>query len=287
MLLRRFPLLALRARGSSFLQLFLHFIQHSFVLWLSLFLSFSPALAAPISFSPNGISNSGAVKTEVSLKSLGDIATKNGSASINGRVITIKASPEFVDAPHTVLIGSVLRSEANLSSTPPSVTGIALFLMGDWMEQIDDPSTADIVFRSNGQVQGRILGLENDSISLKKADGTQEKIPLNAILYLRSPRVFVFRIDIASKAPLEKDSVFQADAISTTFRPTAAARIMSGSIIKKPEQAQDATATGALSGAKPGTPNAFFEDEDQPMMQPSIFGKPGRQRMTLPPGLLD
>mgnify|MGYP003387326638 FL=1 len=114
-------------------------------------LSVHETVANPISFTPNGISNGGSVKCEVKVPTLGQLPVKNGSAAINGRVITFKAGSDFTEEPRTVLIGSVLRSEANLSSSPPSITGLALFLMGDWIEQIDDPSTADIIFRSAGQ----------------------------------------------------------------------------------------------------------------------------------------
>lgn len=245
------------------------------------------ANAGPVSFTPNGISNCGAIKGEVNVKALGSLAVKGGVATINGRVITLKACSEYTETPQTVLIGSVLRSEANPTSSPPSVTGLALFLLGDWIEQIDDPTNHDVIFRSNGQVQGRIIGIENDSIALRRADGKQELVPLNSVLYLRSPRVFVFKIDLRTKEALEKDSAFQAIAHDASFRPTAAARSMSGSVIpEKQAQEQQNSALGNLSGAKTASPMSVFEDEADSGSQPS-FGLPTKKppKMTLPPGM--
>ena len=242
-------------------------------------------LAGPISFTPNGISNCGAIKGEVKVNALGGLSVKNGVATINGRVITLKACSEYTDTPQTVLIGSVLRSEANPTSSPPSVTGLALFLLGDWIEQVDDPTNPDVIFRSNGQIQGRIIGIENDALAMKRADGKQEAVPLNSILYLRSPRVFVFKIDLRTKDALEKDSAFQAIAHDASFRPTAAARSMSGSVIPE-KAAQEQHTLGNPSGTKAITPLSVFDDEEAAPAQPN-FGQPARKhsRMTLPPGL--
>lgn len=253
---------------------------------ISTILTMAPgSIAGPISFTPNGISNCGAIKGEVNVKSLGNLPIKNGVATINGRVITLKAASDYTDSPQTVLVGSVLRSEANPTSSPPSVTGLALFLLGDWVEQIDDPTNPDIIFRSNGQLQGRIIGIENDCIALRRADGKQEAVPLNSILYLRSPRVFVFKIDLRTTQALEKDSAFQAISHDASFRPTAAARSMSGSIIpEKAAQQQQNSALGNLSGAKTATPMSIFEDEADSGFQPS-FGLPKKNKMMLPPGV--
>ncbi|MBX9571684.1 MAG: hypothetical protein K2X77_22520 [Candidatus Obscuribacterales bacterium] len=255
---------------------------------ISLLMTLLPcSVAGPISFTPNGISNCGAIKGEVNVKALGSLSVRSGVATINGRVITLKACSEFTETPQTVLVGSILRSEANPTSSPPSVTGLALFLLGDWIEQIDDPSNPDLIFRSNGQLQGRIIGIENDSIALRRADGKQESVPLNSILYLRSPRVFVFKIDLRTKDALEKDSAFQALAHDASFRPTAAARSMSGSVIpEKAAQEQQNSALGNLSGAKTATPLSVFEDDSDSGFQPS-FGIPAKKppRMTMPAGM--
>lgn len=205
------------------------------------------ALASPVSFAPNGDNNAGKLKCDVPLSSLGKLPLRNGSANISGRVISIKAGSEFGETPHTVLVGSVLRSEANVTSEPPTVTGLALFLMGDYEGQIDDGTTPDLIFCKEKHIEGRILGIEEDSISLKLANGQNQRIPLNAVLYMRSPRVFVFKIGLKSKQALQKDTEFQAESTEVSFRPTAQARTLSGSIIPQSDKKNEDDIFGGMS----------------------------------------
>ena len=226
---------------------------------LSLFLallSIGPSGANPISFAPNGDNNAGKLKCDVPVSSLGKLPLRNGIASISGRVISIKAGSEFSETPRTVLVGSVLRSEANLGDTP-TVSGLALFLMGDYEGQIDDGSTPDLIFCKEKHMEGRILGIEDETISVKLTTGQEQKIPLNAILYIRSPRVFVFKIGLKSKQALQKDTVFQAESGDVSFRPTAQARTLSGSIIPASEKKED-DGFGMSSGGGMMNPAAGF-----------------------------
>lgn len=205
--------------------------------------------ASPVQFVPTGDSNAGSVKAELPLRALGKLPVINGSANISGRVITVKSSSEMGEAPHTVLAGSVLRTEANLSSNPPSITGLALFLMGDWASMLDDGSEADTIFCKNGQLSGRIIGLENDGLSVKLSSGKDEKIPLASVLYLRSARVYVFKVTLKPKETLEKDSEFLADAIEASFRPTLNARNLSGSVISQEQKTE--SEFGMMAPIKP------------------------------------
>lgn len=198
-----------------------------------------PVNANPITFTPNGDNNAGNIKCEVPVNALGGMLLKSGTANISGKVISIKAGSAYIDTPRTVLVGSVLRTEANLSSSPPTVTGLALFLMGDWADQIDDQATQDTIFRKEGHIEGRILGIENDSLSVKLQNGQQTRVPLASVLYIRSPRVYVFKIALKSKQALQKDAEFQADSTEASFRPTSTARTLSGSIIPQSEKKTD------------------------------------------------
>ncbi len=280
------------------------------------------ACAKPLTFTPTGDSNFGMVKCEVPVTSLGSMPLKSGTATISGKVITIKAGSAYIDEPRTVLVGSVLRSEANLTSDPQNITGIALFLMGDWVDQINDPSTADVIFRKDGHVEGKILGIENDAVSVKMSNGTQQLISLSSILYIRSPRVFVFKIGLKTKVALQKDTVFQADSTDASFRPTSTARTLSGSVIPQSEKKDDGNgmaklgggsfdgmngagglggangfgsmnqfgSPGALTGARTAVPNqndSSFDNGDDAARFSTIKTKWGTQKMMIPPGILD
>lgn len=288
-------------------------------------LSTLAAQAGSIVFTPNGDSNAGSLKCDVAVSSLGNLPLKSGLANISGKVITIKSGSAFVDAPRTVLIGSVLRTESNLTSQPPNITGLALFLMGDWQDQLDDGSK-DMIFCRENRVEGKILGIENDSISVG-VNGAPQRIPLASVLYIRSPRVFVFKIALKSGKPLQKDSVIQAETADASFRPTATARSLSGSVIPLSERNNDdplsgltsnrpgpaANAAGAMHslglegdnvmpanpGAMPGmgnfnrpgtaVPNQnndSFDDGEDARRFSTIHSRYGDTRMTVPPGML-
>lgn len=215
----------------------------------------SAASANPISFVPNGDNNAGVVKCEVPVSSLGSVSLKNGLANISGRVISIKSSSDLSESPRTVLVGSVLRAETNLTSEPPSIAGLALFLMGDWSGLIDDGKAQDTIFRKDGHIVGRILGMEGDNISIGLAGGKQQSVPISTVLYIRSPRVFVFKLALKSKQPLQKDSEFQAEAVSASFRPTETARTLSGSVIPQSQKPDDLGIGPAPFTPFPGTAN--------------------------------
>jgi hypothetical protein len=291
---------------------------------LAIAASITSAAANPIMFVPNGDNNAGNVKGEVPVTALGSMMVKGGTANISGRVISVKASSAYIDAPRTVLIGSVLRSEANLASSPPSITGLALFLMGDWIEQIDDQTTQDMIFRKDGHTEGRILGIEGENISVKLPNGKPQSIPLGSVLYIRSPRVFVFKIGLRSKNALQKDTEFQAESTETSFRPTSSARTMSGSVIPDSAKNTDEFGLGPstgpamnngpmglggantfgtpgfpgmnninpgnLSGAKTAVPNQndnSFDDGEDSASFSTIRTKWGQQKLTVPAGILD
>ncbi|MBX9687022.1 MAG: hypothetical protein K2X27_09985 [Candidatus Obscuribacterales bacterium] len=288
------------------------------------FFSTSAALAGPISFVPNGDNNCGSVKCDVPLLSLGSMPLRTGSASISGRVITIKSASELSETPRTVLVGSVLRSELNLSSEPANVSGLALFLMGDWASDLDDGASKDTIFRKEGHLEGRILGIENDSISVKLANGSQQRVALNSILYIRSPRVFVFKINVRSKQALHKDTEFQAEAMESTFRPTETARTLSGSVIPQSEKKDDLLGPGGMpnmqsifgkdagglgggglqglnsfgaanpmssfGGMNPNLPNGkndSFDNGESAAQFSTVNTRWGKQKLTLPPGMLE
>lgn len=285
-------------------------------LGLSSFLFSSGATANPINFVPGGDSSAGKLKCEIPVSSLGKLILRKGSAVISDRVITIKSGSEISEAPRTVLVGSVLRTDANLTSEPPSITGLALFLMGDYEGQIDDGATSDTIFSKGKQIEGRILGIEEDSISVKLATGQQQKIPLGAILYIRSPRVFVFKIALKSKDPLQKDVAFQAESADVSFRPTAQARTLSGSVIPQSEKKEEDDGFGGMSGmggmtsrgsgfggmnsigaptsiAPPGMKSAvpdsrdnYFDAEERQRFG-TVKTKWGKQQLTVPPGYLE
>lgn len=266
--------------------------------------------ANPISFAPTGDNSAGKIKCEVPVTAIGKTLLKSGSAAISDRVVTIKAASDFNETPRTVLVGSVIRTEANITSEPPSVTGLALFLMGDMIGQIDDGTSGDTVFLKLNEkhVEGRIIGVQDESISFQTTAG-QQMIPLNSILHIRSPRVFVFKISLKTKQGLQKDTAFQAESSDVSFRPTSQGRTLSGSIIPASERKQDdefgmsgiggmtskQSGIGAMNSIVPpnarntavGDPrNDYFDTEEKERFG-TVKTKWGRQELTVPAGMFE
>lgn len=228
-------------------------------------------LSSELSFIPSGDSNTGAVKGEVPLPLLGGLPLKNGSAVINDKVVALKCAPdELSDAPRTVLAGSILRTESTVNGNSSSITGLVVFLMGEWMSQIDDQTQLDVIFRKEGQVRGRIIGREADNIILQTAEGSQRKVPLSTVLYIRSPRVFVFTVQARNKGKVENDSPYVAEAVTSTFRPTATPRSVSlSSVVPHKEGEEPAEKNSALS------PSQMFDEDELPTTpMPRFTGGP-------------
>ncbi len=218
--------------------------------------------ASELSFVPNGDSNAGVVKGEVPLSFLGAVPLRGGSVVLNDKVVSVKAIPEYGDSLRTVLAGSVLRAEATTSGANTSITGIVIFLMGEWMRHIDDESQVDVIFKSDGQIRGRIIGREGDALVVQLADGTRRQVPLATMLYLRSPRVFVFTMKGSGKSTMDKDSGLIADISSANFRTTSTPRAVSlSSVVPRPQEAS--SGNGGLS------PSQLFEQDELPGLKPA------------------
>lgn len=223
--------------------------------------------AGEVSFTPIGDANAGTLKGEAPLPLLGGLPLRHGTVVINDKVVSIKCAPEeFSETPRTVLAGSVLRAESTSSGPNSSMTGLAVFLMGEWMQHLDDSNVPDVLFRNEGQVRGRIIGRDGDNVIVQTAEGTERKVPLSTVLYIRSPRVFVFTIQAKNKGAVEKDTPFSAVSVSSTFRPTSTPRSVSLSSVvpKKPGE------EGDLAGKSNSnlSPSDLFEQDELPAATP-------------------
>jgi hypothetical protein len=228
---------------------------------LSMSLSCGNVLAGDVSFVPIGDSNAGILKGEAPISMLGTIPLRNGTVVLNDKVAVVKAAGDFSDTARTVLAGSVLRTEANHSDQ--TLTGIVVFLMGEWIRQIDDFSTPDVIFRNDGQIRGRIIGRDGDNLVLQSANGTKREIPLATMLYIRSPRVFVFNLKTKGATAMEKDTPFNGTVLHATFRPTGSPRAISlSSVVPHPVEDDGASSNSALSPAQ------LFEQDELPTAAP-------------------
>lgn len=221
--------------------------------------------AGEVSFVPIGDANAGTLRGDAPLALLGGLPLRNGSVVINDKVVSIKCTPEeFGETPRTVLAGSVLRAESTASGANSSMTGLVVFLMGEWIQHLDDPNAPDVLFRNEGQVRGKIIGRDGDNVIVQTADGAEKKVALSTVLYIRSPRVFVFTIQAKNKGVVEKDTPFNATSISSTLRPTSTPRSVSLSSVvpRKPGEEEPGKPASAMS------PLELFEQDELPAATP-------------------
>jgi hypothetical protein len=221
------------------------------------------ALAGEVNFVPTGDSNAGVLKGEAPITMLGTIPLRNGTVILNDKVAVVKAAGDFSDTPRSVLAGSVLRTEANHADS--TLTGIVVFLMGEWIRQIDDFSTPDVIFRNDGQIRGRIIGRDGDNLVLQSADGGKREIPLATMLYIRSPRVFVFNIKTKGAVAMEKDTPFNGSVLHATFRPTGSPRAISlSSVVPRPVEDDGLSPSNSSL-----SPAQLFEQDELPTATPA------------------
>ncbi|MBY0547140.1 MAG: hypothetical protein K2W95_07590 [Candidatus Obscuribacterales bacterium] len=233
-----------------------------------LFLASPPwSSAGEVSFVPSGDSNAGTLRGDAPLPLLGGLPLRNGTVVINDKVVSIKCAPdEFSETPRTVLAGSVLRTESTVNGANSSMTGLVVFLMGEWMQHLDDPNAPDVLFRNEGQVRGKIIGRDGDNVIVQTAEGAEKRVALSTVLYIRSPRVFVFTIQAKNKGPVEKDTPFNAVSVSSTFRPTSTPRSVSLSSVVPRKPGEEELSSGKPASAM--SPSELFEQDELPAATP-------------------
>lgn len=200
-----------------------------------------PVQAQLLSFTPSGDANSGSVSMEGPLPSLGAIPLKNGTLTIENGVVIVKAATDLCSVPQVMLSGKVLRAEADVSNpAQPKITGVAYFQSGYMLPQIDDPAALDVVFRNHGNMQGRIIGIANNLVKMRLANGTVQTIDLNSVIFLRAARAFVFSINTKTPKQAEQDTPFHATISSIAIKSTATPRgVASSSIVQRAPKPAD------------------------------------------------
>lgn len=217
----------------------------------------SPSLsAAPLSFDPEDANSRGSISCAVQTDKIDRLGLRNGMVVINGNVITVKSSPDGFLPPQAVLNGVIIRAEADTDSSSPKITGIAFFLSGAGLPAINDAGAEDVVFRHDGAISGRLVGINGDKIDFARKDGSHTAIDVSTVKFVRSPRALLFRIPLTSSKLLPESMPFQASADNATFTPTTAKRSLPlSSIIPKPpgDAPVDTTAGGGLERFGDGT----------------------------------
>jgi hypothetical protein len=243
------------------------------------------ARSATLTFTPDSEAKPSSVTCEVSVEKIGNVTLNGGTASIQGDKIEIKAiAGEYLPV-QSILNGFVLKLEADTAAKPPEITGLAYFQSGELLRTFDDPQVADLIFKHDGAVTGRIIRTSGYDMQIVRPDGRGEQIDVSTVKFIRSPRAFVFRIPLTSRVPLLEASPFKAEAAVASFRNSAPQRSLPFSSVIPNRQNSGAgtfntTGDGKLSRFGEGSTNPLEPqppeaEDDQPIGPVFKWQKPG------------
>lgn len=151
---------------------------------------------APLAVSAGSSRAEPSVYCRVPIQTLGSVELYGSVAIIKGNSIQIQQSYVSYGAAPPQLQGVVIRlDDPNaLGGGRKEVTGLALFTGGNLLSEFGSAGGQDIIFRNEGSVAGDVLFQDRDSLIVRKKDGQEVRIPLDAITYIRSPRAFLFTL---------------------------------------------------------------------------------------------
>ena len=167
----------------------------------------------------------GTISCVAPISNVSGVVLQDGVLVIQGVNIAVRTS---VDANNTydVLVGKVVRSEVVPDSNNGQVTVLAVFTGGTLIRQFDDPCQEELVFRNNGALTGRIADVNDSSLSVIFKDKTINNISFASVLYVRSPRAFVFNIALCQPGSTKSGDSFKANIEGVLVKPTTAKRVV-------------------------------------------------------------
>jgi len=191
---------------------------------------------------------------------IGALDLVDAEVVINNNSVQVRPGPTALD-PSPLLQGVVLKVDraSTASGANREMSGLVLFQSGDRIGQLNDqdfshadavpPAPAEFVFSKSGSITGQITGVRSGMLTVQSA-GRSTDIGLDSIVYVRSPRAFVFTI---SGRPSADNTHTHVDSIS--FRPTANSAARDELVIGKPKDPLD------------------LDDEDLPVRTPENIAR--------------
>lgn len=153
------------------------------------------ALAHPISMSPGSADSEAAIEAKLSTANIGMLKIPRGSVKLKGDSITVGAVPDWLFDRHVVLKGKVVSTRLEGSGKETKIRGLAYFLEGDWLNNLDNIRRKDNIVLDNGTVLvGKVRGVNEDEVIFQLSTGPVKKIKKATIDKLISPRSYLFEI---------------------------------------------------------------------------------------------
>ncbi|MBX9694667.1 MAG: hypothetical protein K2Z81_19930, partial [Cyanobacteria bacterium] len=116
--------------------------QKVIILLASLVVSTPQALAFPLKVDKIA-DNKDAIEARLSTTNLGTVKIPAGRAVLSGDRVLVRAVPDWMFDGHTVLSGRLLSSRSQTDTSGTTVTGVAYFIDGDWINSLDKFKSKD------------------------------------------------------------------------------------------------------------------------------------------------
>jgi len=193
--------------------------------------SINPALAATVTFIPDGGANTGSIDTFIPVDKIGTMPLPRGRVVFRGNVIEVTMIPEWQFDRQVVLRGPVLDTTISADGGQAVLRGTVFFNEGTWLPYFDSSRVVEDVATKDGELHGRITAINATTVTLAAKDGAMHQIPLRDITDIESPRAYTFKLPVVSPTVINPAQAFQASSTSLSFnssdRPIRAAALKS------------------------------------------------------------
>ncbi len=186
--------------------------------------SLDPASGKPseVTYVPSSAANTGGkLDGQAPVRVIGDLKVNQGDVVLsNGYVIDITVPQSGTTIKKTVLSGVTFQNKVQVSGKTATLTGLAFFRQGSALQAIDEPDCEELIaVDGGGEVQGRIINVNREEIAIQTSSGI-EKIPINRIKRVCSPRIYNYRMQIALSKAVDDTAGVSGTASQTVFTET-------------------------------------------------------------------
>lgn len=190
--------------------IFLALVDHSALAYL---LTYTQATAdQPASFAGS-----------VPLAKIAGVLLPKGMASLEGDQMKIRAVPRWLFDRNLVLQGAIIRAEVVVQQSSCVLGGLVYFHEGQWLDALDKGNTIDWIDTISGaHLRGRVFACTEQTLQLRKKDGSIEKIAFANIKAIKSPRAFAFNLTSLTNKPDADAKTFSFDVGQIVFKQTEA-----------------------------------------------------------------
>ncbi len=189
----------------------------------SVITSFFPltVLANSIIYSAPSDTQNASFNGEMPIKQIGPLLLPRAVVQFSGMDVNVLAVPDWLFDRNTVLAGTLVNAQIDMSSKTGDLRGLVYFSDGLWLGNLASVNAPDVISINSGEMlRGRIRERLNNGFAFKPDTGAMRKILFTEIKNINSPRAYIFTIPSDSTKVLPENSSVKFDANTISFAPT-------------------------------------------------------------------